>query len=210
MTDLLVMILLVGLGSHAKVGAQAGPAGGKGSSEQALARRMHPRLDRHFGVVRLFGAGSYGVVRTSGPVILNHIVFCMRDRCGLSGRRLWVAVGVGVLVAVGVGVVVGVLVAVGVGVAVAVGDGPAVAVGDDVAVAVGADVLRVWGGALAVGGVNTGSTTVLLWPDRLLVAGLGSTPMGRAPSAIWVGELARTGWWVAPGGLTELACVMDC
>jgi hypothetical protein len=41
MTDLQVMILLVGLGSHAKVGAQAGPAGGQGSSEQILARRMH-------------------------------------------------------------------------------------------------------------------------------------------------------------------------
>jgi hypothetical protein len=154
------------------------------------------------------GAGSYSVVRASGPVILNHIVFCMRDRCGLSGRRLWVAVGVGVavgvLVAVGVGVAVGVLVAVGVGVAVAVGDGPAVAVG--------AGLLRVWGGALAVGGVFTGSTTVLLWPDRLPVVGLGSTPMGRAqaPSAIWVGGLARTGWWLVPGVLAELACVMAC
>jgi hypothetical protein len=149
-----------------------------------------------------------------GPVILNHIVFCMRDRCGLSGRRLWVAVGVGVavgvLVAVGVGVAVGVLVAVGVGVAVAVGDGPAVAVGDGLAVAVGAGLLRVWGGALAVGG--TGSTTVLLWPDRLPVVGLGSTPMGRAqaPSAIWVGGLARTGWWLVPGVLAEFAGVMDC
>ncbi len=123
-----------------------------------------------------------------------------------------VGVAVGVLVAVGVGVAVGVLVAVGVGVAVAVGVGVAVAVGDGVAVAVGAGVLRVWGGALAVGGVLTGSTTVLLWPDRLPVVGLGSTPMGRAqaPSAIWVGGLARTGWWLVPGGLTELACVMDC
>jgi hypothetical protein len=170
------------------------------------------------------GAGSYSVVRASGPVILNHIVFCMRDRCGLSGRRLWVAVGVGVavgvLVAVGVGVAVGVLVAVGVGVlvavgvgvAVAVGVGVAVAVGDGPAVAVGAGLLRVWGGALAVGGVFTGSTTVLLWPDRLPVVGLGSTPMGRAqaPSAIWVGGLARTGWWLVPGVLAELACVMAC
>ena len=161
----------------------------------------------------LVGAGSYGVVRASGPVILNHIVFCMRDRCALSGRRLWVAVGVGVavgvLVTVGVGVAVGVLVGVGV----KVGVGVAVAVGDGLAVAVGAGVLRVWGGALAVGvGVGTGSTTVLLAPDRLPVVGLGSTPMGRAqaPSAIWVGGLARTGWWVVPGGLTELACVMDC
>jgi hypothetical protein len=161
------------------------------------------------------GAGSYSVVRASGPVILNHIVFCMRDRCGLSGRRLWVAVGVGVavgvLVAVGVGVAVGVLVAVGVGVAVAVGVGVAVAVGDGVAVAIGAGVLRAWGGALAVG-AGTGSTTVPPWPDRLLVVGLGSTPMGwaQAPSVVGVGELARTGWCVVPGVLTELACVMDC
>jgi hypothetical protein len=160
------------------------------------------------------GAGSHSVVRALGPVILNHIVFCMRDRCGLSGRRPWVAVGVGVavgvLVAVGVGVPVGVLVAVGVGVAVAVGDGPAVAVGDGPAVAVGAGLLRVWGGALAVGG--TGSTTVSLGPDRLPVVGLGSTPMGRAqaPSAIWVGGLAGTGWWLVPGVLAELAGVMDC
>jgi hypothetical protein len=124
-----------------------------------------------------------------------------------------VGVAVGVLVTVGVGVAVGVLVAVGVEVAVAVGVGVAVAVGDGVAVAVGAGVLRVWGGALAVGtGAITGSTTVLLWPGRLLVVGLGSTPMGRAqaPSAVWVGELTRTGWWVVRAGLTELACVMDC
>jgi hypothetical protein len=61
-------------------------------------------------------------------------------------------------------------------------------------------------------GAVTGSTTGLLWPGSLLVLGLGSTPMGRAqaPSAVWVGELARTGWWVGPGVLTELACVMDC
>jgi hypothetical protein len=83
-------------------------------------------------------------------------------------------------------------------------------VGDGVAVAVGAGVLRVWEGALAVGGVLTGSTTVLFGPDRLPVVGLGSTPMGRAPSAIWVGGLARTGWWLVPGVLAELAGVMDC
>jgi hypothetical protein len=157
------------------------------------------------------------VVRVSGPVILNHILFCMRDRCGLSGRRLWVAVGVGVavgvLVTVGVGVAVGVLVTVGVGVAVAVGVDVPVAVGDGPAVAVGAGLLRVWGGALAMGaGTGTGSTTVPPWPDRLLVVGLGSTPMGwaQAPSVVGVGELARTGWCVVPGVLTELACVMDC
>jgi Insertion element 4 transposase N-terminal/Transposase DDE domain len=32
-------------GSHAKVAAQMGPVGGKGSSEQALARRLFPRLE---------------------------------------------------------------------------------------------------------------------------------------------------------------------
>lgn len=122
-----------------------------------------------------------------------------------------VGVAVGVLLAVEVGVAVGVLVAVDVGVAVAVGVGVAVAVGDGVAVAVGAGVLRGCGGAITVG-LGTGSTAVLSWPDGLLVVGLGSTPMGRAPaaSAVGVGELARTGWWVVPEGLTELACVMDC
>ena len=42
-----VRVVTIGeCGSHAKVDAQIGPVGGKGSSEQALARRMYQRLDQ--------------------------------------------------------------------------------------------------------------------------------------------------------------------
>jgi hypothetical protein len=42
-----VRVVTVGeCGSHAKVAAQMGPVGGKGSSEQALARRLYPRLEQ--------------------------------------------------------------------------------------------------------------------------------------------------------------------
>jgi hypothetical protein len=34
--------------SHAKIAAQMGPIGGKGSSEQALARRLFPRLEENW------------------------------------------------------------------------------------------------------------------------------------------------------------------
>jgi Insertion element 4 transposase N-terminal/Transposase DDE domain len=41
-----VRVVTIGeCGSHAKVAAQMGPVGGKGSSEQALARRLYPRLE---------------------------------------------------------------------------------------------------------------------------------------------------------------------
>ena len=41
-----VRVVTIGeCGSHAKVAAQIGPVGGKGSSEQALARRLFPRLE---------------------------------------------------------------------------------------------------------------------------------------------------------------------
>jgi hypothetical protein len=41
-----VRVVTIGeCGSHAKVAAQMGPVGGKGSSEQALARRLFPRLE---------------------------------------------------------------------------------------------------------------------------------------------------------------------
>src|SRR5262249_1374186 len=41
-----VRVVTIGeCGSHAKVGAQLGPAGGKGSSEKALARRIIPQLE---------------------------------------------------------------------------------------------------------------------------------------------------------------------
>jgi hypothetical protein len=42
-----VRVVTIGeCGSHAKVAAQMGPVGGKGSSEQALARRLYPRLEQ--------------------------------------------------------------------------------------------------------------------------------------------------------------------
>ncbi len=41
-----VRVVTIGeCGSHAKVAAQMGPVGGKGSSEQALARRLYPQLE---------------------------------------------------------------------------------------------------------------------------------------------------------------------
>jgi Insertion element 4 transposase N-terminal len=41
-----VRVVTIGeCGSHAKVAAQMGPVGGKGSCEQALARRLYPRLE---------------------------------------------------------------------------------------------------------------------------------------------------------------------
>ena len=41
-----VRVVTIGeCGSHAKIAAQIGPVGGKGSSEQALARRLFPRLE---------------------------------------------------------------------------------------------------------------------------------------------------------------------
>jgi Insertion element 4 transposase N-terminal/Transposase DDE domain len=41
-----VRVVTIGeCGSHAKIAAQMGPAGGKGSSEQALARRLYPHLE---------------------------------------------------------------------------------------------------------------------------------------------------------------------
>jgi hypothetical protein len=41
-----VRVVTIGeCGSHAKVAAQTGPVGGKGGCEQALARRMYPRLE---------------------------------------------------------------------------------------------------------------------------------------------------------------------
>ena len=39
------MVTIGECGSHAKVAAQMGPVGGKGSSEQALARRLFGRLE---------------------------------------------------------------------------------------------------------------------------------------------------------------------
>jgi hypothetical protein len=42
-----VRVVTIGeCGSHAKIAAQMGPAGGKDSSEQALARRLYPRLEQ--------------------------------------------------------------------------------------------------------------------------------------------------------------------
>jgi Insertion element 4 transposase N-terminal/Transposase DDE domain len=42
-----VRVVTIGeCGSHAKIAAQAGPVGGKGTCEQALARRMYPRLEQ--------------------------------------------------------------------------------------------------------------------------------------------------------------------
>jgi transposase IS4-like protein/DDE family transposase len=42
-----VRVVTIGeCGSHAKVAAQMGPVGGKGSSEQALARHLYPRLEQ--------------------------------------------------------------------------------------------------------------------------------------------------------------------
>ena len=44
-----VRVVTIGeCGSHAKVAAQIGPVGGKGSSEQALARRLFPRLEENW------------------------------------------------------------------------------------------------------------------------------------------------------------------
>ena len=41
-----VRVVTIGeCGSHAKIAAQIGPVGGKGASEQALARRMYPQLE---------------------------------------------------------------------------------------------------------------------------------------------------------------------
>src|SRR5262249_58691934 len=42
-----VRVVTIGeCGSHAKIAAQMGPVGGKGSSEQALARGLYPRLEQ--------------------------------------------------------------------------------------------------------------------------------------------------------------------
>src|ERR1039458_4198052 len=44
-----VRVVTIGeCGSHAKIAAQMGPIGGKGSCEQALARRLFPRLEENW------------------------------------------------------------------------------------------------------------------------------------------------------------------
>src|SRR5690242_18364132 len=56
-----VRVVTIGeCGSHAKVAAQIGPVGGKGASEQALARRLHPTLEEDW--LRIADRGFY-----SGP-----------------------------------------------------------------------------------------------------------------------------------------------
>jgi hypothetical protein len=53
-----VRVVTIGeCGSHAKVAAQAGPVGGKGASEQALARRMFGRLEEDWLLIA--GRGFY-------------------------------------------------------------------------------------------------------------------------------------------------------
>jgi hypothetical protein len=53
-----VRVVTIGeCGSHAKVAAQAGPVGGKGSSEQALARRLFSRLEEDWLLIA--GRGFY-------------------------------------------------------------------------------------------------------------------------------------------------------
>lgn len=115
-----------------------------------------------------------------------------------------VAVGVLVLVlvgvVVGVGVAVGVAVSLGVGVTLMVADG-APALGDGVVVGVGV-------GGRAIGG----SPPAGLLPDRPLVAGPGSTPMGMLPGPVssLAEERALDGSSLGREVVTELAGLMNC
>ena len=60
-----VRVVTIGeCGSSAKVDARIGPAGGKGSGERALARRMYQRLGR--GWLLIAGRGFTSQVSVSG------------------------------------------------------------------------------------------------------------------------------------------------
>jgi hypothetical protein len=108
-------------------------------------------------------------------------------------------VAAGVLVLVGVVVGVGAAELLGVAVTLVVADGVP-AVGDAV-------------GALGVDGRATGgSTPARPLPDRPLMAGPGSTPMGMlaGPVSTWAEGRALDGSSLGPEVVTELAGVMRC
>jgi transposase IS4-like protein/DDE family transposase len=69
-----VRVVTIGeCGSHAKVAAQMGPVGGKGSSEQALARRLYPRLEEGWLLVAdrgFYNWPDWQAATTTGAALL--------------------------------------------------------------------------------------------------------------------------------------------
>jgi hypothetical protein len=69
-----VRVVTIGeCGSHAKIAAQMGPVGGKGSSEQALARRLFPRLEEDWLLIAdrgFYNWADWQAAAATGAVLL--------------------------------------------------------------------------------------------------------------------------------------------
>jgi transposase IS4-like protein/DDE family transposase len=69
-----VRVVTIGeCGSRAKVAAQMGPVGGKGSSEQALARRLYPRLEEDWLLIAdrgFYNWADWQAAATTGAALL--------------------------------------------------------------------------------------------------------------------------------------------
>ena len=69
-----VRVVTIGeCGSHAKVAAQMGPVGGKGASEQALARRLYPRLEQDWLLIAdrgFYNWADWQAAATTGAALL--------------------------------------------------------------------------------------------------------------------------------------------
>ena len=69
-----VRVVTIGeCGSGAKVAAQIGPAGGKGSSEQALARSLYPRLEEDWLLIAdrgFYNWADWQAAATTGAALL--------------------------------------------------------------------------------------------------------------------------------------------
>ena len=69
-----VRVVTIGeCGSHAKVAAQMGPVGGKGSSEQALARRLYPQLEEDWLLIAdrgFYNWPDWQAAATTGAALL--------------------------------------------------------------------------------------------------------------------------------------------